>query len=77
LRAFLRSYADRHGVPALHRWLQRLDPRAADDYHRRDRIRIVRALEVTMLTGTPFSTHRCRHRQQGPRYAYVAVGLTR
>ena len=36
-----------------------------------------RALEVTLLTGTPFSTHRYRHRQQGPRYAYVAVGLTR
>ena len=77
LRAFLRAYADRHGVPALHGWLQRLDPKAADDYHRHDRIRIVRALEVTLLTGTPFSTHRCRHRQQGPRYAYVAVGLTR
>lgn len=77
LREVLRAYADRHGTPALHRWLQRLDPIAAADYHARDRIRIVRALEVTFLTGVPFSTHRHRHRQQGPRYPYVAVGLTR
>ena len=77
LRQVLRTYADRHGTPALHRWLQRLDPKAAADYHVHDRIRIVRALEVTFLTGVPFSTHRHRHQQQGPRYSYVAVGLTR
>ena len=77
LREVLRTYADRYGTPALHRWLQRLDPRAAADYHAHDRIRIVRALEVTLLTGVPFSTHRYRHQQQGPRYPYVAIGLTR
>jgi tRNA dimethylallyltransferase len=77
LREVLRTYADRHGTPALHRWLQRLDPRAAADYHAHDCIRIVRALEVTFLTGVPFSTHRHCHQQQGPRYPYVAVGLTR
>lgn len=77
LRGILRAYADRHGTPALHRWLQRLDPVAAADYHPHDRIRVVRAIEVTFLTGVPFSTHRQRHRQQGPRYPYVAIGLTR
>ncbi len=77
LREVLRTYAERHGTPALHRWLQRLDPVAAADYHGHDRVRIVRALEVTFLTGVPFSTHRHRHRQQGPCYPYVAVGLTR
>ncbi|WP_089939077.1 tRNA (adenosine(37)-N6)-dimethylallyltransferase MiaA [Candidatus Entotheonella palauensis] len=77
LREVLRVYADRHGTPALHCWLQRLDAEAAADYHAHDRVRIVRALEVIFLTGVPFSTHRHRHRQQGPRYPYVAVGLTR
>jgi len=77
LREVLRTYAERHGTPALHRWLQRLDPVAAADYHAHDCVRIVRALEVTFLTGVPFSTHRHQHRQQGPRYPYVAVGLTR
>lgn len=77
LRQVLRTYAGRHGTPALHRWLQRLDPVAAADYHMHDRVRIVRALEVTFLTGVPFSTHRRHHQQQGPRYPYVAVGLTR
>lgn len=77
LRGVLRAYADRHGTPALHRWLERLDPEAAAAYHAHDCIRIVRALEVTFLTGVPFSTHRRRHQQQGARYPYVAVGLTR
>ncbi len=77
LREVLHAYADRHGTLALHRWLQRLDPVAAADYHPRDRIRIVRSIEITTLTGVPFSTHRQRHRQQGARYPYVAVGLTR
>lgn len=77
LREALRTYADHHGIPALHRWLQRLDPRAAADYHAHDRIRIIRALEVIFLTGVPFSTHRHLHQQQGPRYSYVAIGLTR
>jgi tRNA dimethylallyltransferase len=77
LRQVLRTYADRHGIPALHRWLQRLDPKAAAAYHAHDGVRIVRALEVTFLTGVPFSTHRHRHQQQGPRYPYVAIGLTR
>jgi tRNA dimethylallyltransferase len=77
LREALQTYADRHGTPALHRWLQRLDPRAAADYHAHDRIRSIRALEVIFLTGVPFSTHRHLHQQQGPRYSYVAIGLTR
>ncbi len=77
LREVLHTYADRHGTAALHRWLQRLDPLAAADYHPHDRIRAVRAIEVTFLTGVPFSTHRQRHRQQGARYPYVAIGLTR
>lgn len=77
LRQVLRAYADRHGTPALHDWLKRLDPAAAADYHPHDRIRIVRAIEITTLTGVPFSTHRQRHQQQGARYPFVAIGLTR
>lgn len=77
LRKVLRAYADRHGTPALHRWLQRLDPIAATDYHPHDRVRIVRAIEITMLTGVRFSIHRQRHQQRGARYPYVAIGLTR
>jgi tRNA dimethylallyltransferase len=77
LRRALHTYADQHGTLALHQRLQRLDPEAARHYHPHDRVRLVRALEVTYLTGEPFSEHRRRHRAQKPLYPYVAVALTR
>jgi tRNA dimethylallyltransferase len=77
LRDVLHRRANADGTQALHRWLQRLDPDAATHYHPHDRIRLVRALEVILLTGEPFSVHRRRHQAQGPLYPYVAVGLTR
>lgn len=77
LRRALHTYADRHGTPALHRRLQHLDPEAARHYHPHDRVRLVRALEVTYLTGVPFSEHRRHHQGQEPLYPYVAVALTR
>lgn len=77
LRTVLRARAEREGTRELHRWLQRLDPDLAMQYHPNDRIRLIRALEVILLTGVPFSAHRRRHEAQEPRYPYVAVGLTR
>lgn len=77
LRAALRTRAEHEGTRELHRWLQRLDPDLATQYHPNDCIRLIRALEVILLTGQPFSVHRRRHEAQGPRYPYVAVGLTR
>jgi tRNA dimethylallyltransferase len=77
LRQALHAYAERYGTPALHRQLWHVDPEAAAVYHPHDRVRLVRALEVTYLTGEPFSAHRRRHQQQGPLYPYVAVALTR
>lgn len=77
LRNTLRAYADRYGTPALHHRLQSVDPCAASTYHPHDRIRIVRALEVTYLTGEPFSFHVQRHQQQPPLYRYSGFALTR
>jgi len=77
LRRALHLYADHHGTPALHRRLQHVDPVAASSYHPHDRIRLIRALEVTYLTGEPFSLHRYRHQGQAPLFSYVGVGLTR
>lgn len=77
LRRRLRAIAGRRGTPALHRLLQRVDPLAASSYHPHDQIRLIRALEVTYLTGEPFSTHRRRHQGQGPLYPYVGIALTR
>jgi tRNA dimethylallyltransferase len=77
LRQELHAYADRHGTPALHRRLQQVDPAAAVQYHPHDRVRVVRALEVTYITGEPFSLHQRRHQHQGQRYPYVGIAVTR
>lgn len=77
LRRVLHLYADRHGTLALHRRLQRVDPVAASSYHPHDRVRLIRALEVTYLSGEPFSLHRQRHQGQEPLRPYIGIGLTR
>ena len=77
LRAELSAYADRHGNTALYTLLQRADPTAAAACHVHDRVRVVRALEVTYLTGVPFSEHRSRHWTPEPLYPYVGIALTR
>ena len=77
LRRVLHQYADQHGTAALHRRLQHVDPVAASFYHPHDRVRLIRALEVTYLTGEPFSRHCHRHQGQEPVLPYVGIALTR
>jgi len=57
LRARLDRVADRRGVETLHRWLARVDPDSAARIQPRDRKRLVRALEVYLLTGRPLTAH--------------------
>jgi tRNA dimethylallyltransferase len=57
LRARLGRIAERRGVPFLHRMLARVDPASALRIQARDLKRIVRALEVYFLTGTPLTVH--------------------
>src|SRR2546427_4904340 len=77
LRRALHLYADQYGTPVLHRRLQHVDPVAASSYHPHDRVRLIRALEVTYLTGNPSSLHCDRHQGKEPLFPYVGVGLTR
>jgi tRNA dimethylallyltransferase len=74
LRRRLHAQAESEGTAALHRELAEVDPAAAERIHCNDLRRIVRALEVYELTGTPISVlqtqwetlasggkrHRCR-----------------
>lgn len=55
LRAQLQERADRDGWPRLHAELSRLDPEAAARIHPNHSQRILRALEVCLLTGRPLS----------------------
>jgi tRNA dimethylallyltransferase len=73
LRARLQALAERHGDARLHRLLRRSDPAAASRIAPRDRVRIVRALEVRLRTGRPISEH---HRTSGrPLEGYGALFL--
>jgi len=57
LRARLSNVAARRGVDALYRWLGRVDPASARRIQPRDEMRLVRALEVYLLTGRPLTDH--------------------
>ncbi len=57
VRARLERVADRRGVEALHRWVARVDPESGRRIQPRDRKRLVRALEVYLLTGRPLTSH--------------------
>lgn len=77
LRATLDARADAEGIEVLHAELAAIDPSLAARVERRDRKRIVRALEVFALTGVPMSEHQARHdhRTVPPRYPHRLVGL--
>ncbi len=57
LRARLTRVAERRGVEWLHRWLARVDPPSALRIQPRDLKRLIRALEVYLLTGRPLTAH--------------------
>jgi tRNA dimethylallyltransferase len=75
LRAALRAEAAAGGPAALHDRLRQLDPAAAARLHPRDEVRIVRALEVTLLTGRPEGGDR-GWAAAAERLPVIAFGLT-
>jgi tRNA dimethylallyltransferase len=76
LRARLERVAARRGVGALHRWLSRVDPGSGERIQPRDLKRIVRALEVYLVTGRPLSTHFAATTAPVPGLAVLPLGLT-
>ena len=75
LRARLERVAARRGVERLHAWLRRVDSVAADRIHARDLKRIVRALEVYLLTGRAISSHFADTTSPLPDYRVDAIAL--
>jgi tRNA dimethylallyltransferase len=75
LRARLEAGADAHSLQYLHRVLRRLDPEAAIRIGSRDRPKMIRAIEVCLLTGRPLTeVHRAgRARLEG--YTPIKIGL--
>lgn len=75
LRARLRRVAARRGVEGLHRWVARVDPDSAARVRPRDEKRLVRALEVYLLTGRTLTAHFADTRSPLQHYDVLTFGL--
>jgi len=75
LRAELVAQASRQGAPQMHRRLGQVDPESAARIHPNDLKRIVRALEVYELTGTPISRSQREHAFGKRDFESLTVGL--
>jgi tRNA dimethylallyltransferase len=72
LREELRLFAEERGNAALHRRLEELDPLSATRISMNDKVRVIRALEVTICTGKPFSYLTTK---QNPIFDVIWIGL--
>jgi len=75
LRQRLESIAERRSVPFLHRMLRKVDPESATRIQPRDLKRLVRALEVFLLTGRPMTAHFADTASPIPGVDVLAIGL--
>jgi tRNA dimethylallyltransferase len=75
LRERLHALAARRGPEVLHRMVTRLDPASATRILPRDEKRLVRALEVTLLTGKPLSVHFADTRSPLADYKIITLAL--
>jgi tRNA dimethylallyltransferase len=73
LREELETFAEREGAEALFNRLRAADPAAADAIDKRNIRRVVRALEVTLSTGQPFSAQR---QKSPPNFNTFILGLS-
>jgi tRNA dimethylallyltransferase len=75
LRARLERIADRRGDERLHALLRRVDPASAERISSADRKRVVRALEVYLLTGRALTAHFADTQPPLPEYDVVTFAL--
>jgi tRNA dimethylallyltransferase len=75
LRAALDRVAAERGTGELYRWVRRLDPDSARRIQPRDTKRLVRALEVALVTGVPMTTHFAETTSPIADYDVVAIGV--
>ncbi len=73
LRLKLETIAKEQGVEVLFKQLQELDPQSGEQIDSRNVRRVVRALEVTLQTGQPFSQLR---QKVDPGFTALIIGLT-
>ncbi|GLI39280.1 tRNA (adenosine(37)-N6)-dimethylallyltransferase MiaA [Geobacter hydrogenophilus] len=76
IRRELEDRAHSEGLESLHRRLAAVDPVAAARLHPNDGVRIVRALEVFLLTGRPLSAFQEEHRFADEPYRCLKIGIS-
>ena len=74
-REYVEHIAEEKGLPFLYEMLRDADPETAEKLHVSDRKRIVRAMEVFLITGMPLSYHNEQSKKQPPKYTPVWIGL--
>jgi tRNA dimethylallyltransferase len=75
IRARLRAMGERRGREFLHRLLWRLDPPSAARIAPRDTQKAIRAIEVCLMAGEPFSSLLTRGRNALQGFRAVKIGL--
>jgi tRNA dimethylallyltransferase len=75
LRARLQAVGHRRGVLFLHDMVRRLDPESGLRIQPRDEKRLIRALEVALLTGIPLSAHFASTRAPLADYDTISLAL--
>ncbi len=77
IRSRLRAIVQQEGKEVLFARLREVDPAAAQRIHPNDERRIIRALEVHELTGTPISELQAQWDRDRRRYDCVFIGVRR
>jgi len=75
VRERLEKVAARRGDASLHRLLARVDPAAAARIEVRDRVRVIRALEVWRASGRPLTAHHREGAEPLAGYVSLVAGL--
>ena len=75
LRARLHAQEQSEGKGFLHRCLRDVDPDTANRLHPNDIVRLIRALEVFLITGKPMSHWQREHGFRERQFATLTLGL--
>ncbi|MBQ1371520.1 MAG: tRNA (adenosine(37)-N6)-dimethylallyltransferase MiaA [Oscillospiraceae bacterium] len=75
-REYLEQVAEKKGMQFLYEMLQDADPETAEKLHISDRKRIIRAMEVFLITGLPLSYHNAQSKLKEPKYDADWIGLS-
>lgn len=71
----LRRALEKEGAEALYERLKKIDPETAASMHPNNRVRVIRAVEVYELTGTPISVFQKEHGFRDEPFDCLKIGI--